>query len=366
MTIGYLVRTASVTLDSQGNGSITLGPDTSEYWAPNFVRIGTNSTNKTVSYLGLYQGAIGVQDATTFIDETYLGNGDISSVVAGTIVQRGEAISVSWTGGTPGAVGILTVYGRVAGTLPELASVLGTIPGARFQGSNSVLLAGIDIYYLQGQGFSVPVNSTINSPIFNTYGAQGVLINALSLSPNPAKVTITWLYGPNNAATTGAEFIVAGNSFVPVQFIFPVLGAKAYISVTSPSGTNTNVQIDAVSSRYPGGNPQGTWDRNVLFRTINDPVNANSTNTHLVGRTWIGPARWHVDSGLSSWNALLYVVDLSGTAQLISTMSSGSPLQDVWVELPAAPIRWDFTNRTAASGFGSVWLIGSTISADFH
>lgn len=366
MTIGYLVRTASVTLDNQGNGTITLGPDTGEYWAPNFIRVGTNSTNRTVAYLAAYQGAIGVQDATTFVDETYLGNGDVSSVVAGTIVQRGEAISVAWTGGTPGTVAILTIYGRVAGTLPELASVLGTIPGARFQGSNSVMLTGIDIYYIQGQGFSVPINGQLNSAIFNTYGAQGVMINALSLSPNPAKVKITWLYGPNNAATTGAEFIVPGNSFVPVQFIFPVLGAKAYISVTAPLGASTNVQIDAVSSRYPSGNLQSTFDSNVLFSIINDNVGANGVVHHQAGRTWIGPARLHVDTALATWVLQLEYLDLNSQTKLISTIPSSGPRQDIWVELPAAPIQWTFNNQTGAAGAYSAWLIGSTISADFH
>src|SRR6476619_5108285 len=149
MTIGYLTQTVSSTSDANGFAVAQLAPDTGEYWAPSLVRVGSsnNQPAPTPLYAALYHGASNVIDYTTFLDETYLGFGDTSSVIAGTIVQRGEALTVKWRGGTPGAVATLSIFGRNASTLPEVAGVLSPVPGARFRGADQSTLLPFDLSY---------------------------------------------------------------------------------------------------------------------------------------------------------------------------------------------------------------------------
>lgn len=162
MSVSYLQQVGIVRFDANGAGVAMVRPDVGQYWAPTFVTVSTRTRNTRsaggtepvgngTTVLGtfsnsftcsahcvLYHGAVTSLDASSFIDETYLGWGDTSSVVSGVIVKFGEALTAQWDGGTPFDTGIITVYGRSSSNFVELVSAMAeVIPGARFSGSSA-------------------------------------------------------------------------------------------------------------------------------------------------------------------------------------------------------------------------------------
>jgi hypothetical protein len=164
--VNYLQQTGSAIVASDGTATVQLGPSGSgEYWAPNIIRVSTNLTpqsvqNANASYCAVYHGSPAAVTPAAFLDDTYLGSGDSSSVVAGTIVQYGETLTASWQLAQPGDTAIATVYGRTADTLQDLQSVLSLIPGAKFSGNtgNAMQWAYND-FTVSGP---VAINSTTN------------------------------------------------------------------------------------------------------------------------------------------------------------------------------------------------------------
>lgn len=330
MTIGYLVRTKSVTLDANGNGKVVLAPDTGEYWAPNFVRVSTVSRAKSIAYCALYQGAINAADATTFIDETYLGNGDVSSIASGTIVQRGEAITAQWVGATAGDVAIVSLYGRVCDNLPEIANVLSTIPGARFQASNAATLTNIDTVYVPPQTVNLAANGQKNFG-FNVYGANGVYIYGANNGPQAVELRLAWSY-LTSGGSTNFDFVLPVGFSEPVEFIVPVLSSTAVFGVVAPTASNASVDIVVTSARQGVGIPQGLPDKNILFSRTNIAIGGSATDTFESGRTWLGRATWHVHSSVATWTARLQVYDKDGNLQDIS-FRNNSQIQMLIVQI---------------------------------
>lgn len=148
MTITYLSKIVSGVADSLGNVSVILRPDVGQFWAPSIVRVTTrltpqNNPNETnASYCAIFHGSVGAItgfivniDSSAFLDDTYLGSGDSSSVVAGSVIIPGEGIAATWTDVTPGDTVVLSLSGRSGNDLQELQSVLSPIPGAKFSGN---------------------------------------------------------------------------------------------------------------------------------------------------------------------------------------------------------------------------------------
>lgn len=141
MSLAYLQQTQAAQANAAGVAVVQLSPDASDFWAPGSIRVSTqvtpqNTVGANASYCAIYHGSISARDApTSFLDDTYLGSGDSSSAIASTVVQYGEALTIAWQNVTPGDTCIATVYGRSAGSLVELQSVLSPIPGAKFSGN---------------------------------------------------------------------------------------------------------------------------------------------------------------------------------------------------------------------------------------
>lgn len=132
MTSQYLNLSASTQLDSNGNGVAVLKPDANEFWAPDFLRVSTASQKVPFAYCAVYHVSPGVTiGPTSFIDDTYGGNNDTSSIISGTIVQFGESIVAQFTGGTPGDTAVLSIYGMHS-DLPIGMDVLPSSPGTHF------------------------------------------------------------------------------------------------------------------------------------------------------------------------------------------------------------------------------------------
>lgn len=150
MSTLYFSQTVSAVADIFGNATAILRPDVGQYWAPAQVRISTdqlrvptdlNPNFSVQAQCTLYHGAVSNQGFTTYIDSTFNGSGDTSSLVAGTIVMYGEALTVVWSNVEPGNTCILSVYGRSGNNLVELQEQLSPIPGARFAGNAGNLMS---------------------------------------------------------------------------------------------------------------------------------------------------------------------------------------------------------------------------------
>lgn len=134
MTSTTLTRTLSTRLDANGAGLIILRPDVGQNWAPLFVRVSTQSQQVPLAHCTVYHGSPGVPvQQSQYIDDTFLGNGDTSSIISGTPILYGEAIMFSFKLGTPGDTAIATVYGQTSDLPPNL-DLIPQVPGARFTG----------------------------------------------------------------------------------------------------------------------------------------------------------------------------------------------------------------------------------------
>jgi hypothetical protein len=104
-----LTYTASVTLDSDGNGTVQIGPSgTNETWFPSVASVSASS-NVSEATAKVYAGN-GLSQAY-FVDGTTWGStGDSTSNFSGP-VWLGQSIWCSWTGGDEGAIATLVITG---------------------------------------------------------------------------------------------------------------------------------------------------------------------------------------------------------------------------------------------------------------
>jgi hypothetical protein len=142
--ISVLQKIASTRIAADGTATISLRPDVGQYWAPTLVQVATrlspfntdnmDGINSAVAIL--YRGSTGgTVDNTNYIDDTYNGSGDSSSIISGTIISYGETITCVWSAGTPGDTATMLVFGRSSNNLVDLQRYLLPIPGTRFAGN---------------------------------------------------------------------------------------------------------------------------------------------------------------------------------------------------------------------------------------
>lgn len=106
-----LSRSASVVLDSSGNGTAETGPVLpGEIWFPVSVSISCTGTQPTtLATVYLYAGN-GISPQYQ-VDNTYDVLGASSSMISGQTLYAGQLVSGVWSGGPPGGSATLTVYG---------------------------------------------------------------------------------------------------------------------------------------------------------------------------------------------------------------------------------------------------------------
>lgn len=184
-------------LDSSGNGTIILRPDRGQNWAPLFVRVSSNNQGTPIPYCALYHGSPGVPaQATQFIDDTYLGNGDTSSMISGTPVLFGEALIFKFQNGVAKDTVSASVFGMTSDLPPNL-DLIPQVPGTHFSGHLiTEIVKDIDTNFV-----GVPLVSTgiFNSNIFDMrlFGSFYLELFALtSTSPatgiNPVQIMMNW------------------------------------------------------------------------------------------------------------------------------------------------------------------------------
>lgn len=134
MTVTTLKQVATTQLNASGDGTIVLRPDVGQNWAPLFVRVSTNSGVPSIAHCAVYHGSPGVPvQPSQYIDDTFLGNGDTSSIISGTAVLFGEAVIFQFTDGTPGDTATATIYGMQSDQPPNL-DLIPQVPGTHFAG----------------------------------------------------------------------------------------------------------------------------------------------------------------------------------------------------------------------------------------
>lgn len=101
---------ASVTLDSNGNGLVFIGPtNTYQVWKPSSAACVVSSQNSEPRFY-LYNGR--TVDQTRRIGGTWTGSND-STDLNGIVLYPGSVLTGQWIGGDPGATATLSLNGDV-------------------------------------------------------------------------------------------------------------------------------------------------------------------------------------------------------------------------------------------------------------
>lgn len=160
MTFEYLQSLNSAVFAADGTATVVVGPSSpSEWWAPTYVRVSVRNTGSTRPSCVVYRGAPGIIDASTYLDDTLFGVNDTTSIIAGQTVQFGEKITAVFRGGTPNAVAILSVNGRMSDLPPSQGESLPSVPGTRFIGHITVQELGVTSFPTGASSASISVPS---------------------------------------------------------------------------------------------------------------------------------------------------------------------------------------------------------------
>jgi hypothetical protein len=111
-----LSQSASVTLDSNGNGTVSVGPGVPGHiWMPQSVTISQTGAfpetgnSAEIPIVSIYSG--NSTDAANLVDATYQVLGAASSVISGQVIYPGQNISAVFQYGNAGALATITVSG---------------------------------------------------------------------------------------------------------------------------------------------------------------------------------------------------------------------------------------------------------------
>jgi hypothetical protein len=203
-------------LDANGDTLIVLRPDMGQNWAPLFVRVSTSGRNSPIAYCALYHGSPGVPvQQSQFIDDTFLGNGDTSSMISGTPVLFGEALLFSFQGGTPGDTAIATVYGMTSDIPPNL-DLLPQVPGTHFSGKPTTEIgtqldptppAVTRTLTLVHDGFYGSSRFDVRQWNGYSLSVQAITSSNPATNFNPVAIDIFWSADPNGVTTIYQESV---------------------------------------------------------------------------------------------------------------------------------------------------------------
>lgn len=329
--ITYLTATASTTLDSTGQGVAVVRPDTGQYWYPRMVRVSTVSQVGPFPYCAVYQGAPTVLDPTSLIDDTFVGNIDTSTIIAGTRTQFGQAISARWQYGNPGDTAVITVYGIVSDT-PILSdtSIVDT-PGTHFTGR-----ANVNVSLIPLQSVVIPAGSNVTFPTVYVGNTPFALLSLNSITSPYAsfQVFLNWHdeRGNFNPDVTD-RFTVLGTANYGLQMMIKPKLPRLRIVVYSPTAGTPEVRISLVSAQ---GSPAYVG-QTVL---VNQSGAAVTTSTNVdPDVNYIGDA--YVSCSLTgnpaTWSVVGRAYDMNNTAGrqfFLADQVSGPVRQHIYIPEP--------------------------------
>jgi hypothetical protein len=107
-----LARSASVVLDSNGDGTAEVGPAVpGEIWVPASCSISCGGSIPTTGSPSVYLYAGNGISQQYFVDSTYNVLGASSSMISGQQLYPGQNVFAVWTSGPPGETATLAVNG---------------------------------------------------------------------------------------------------------------------------------------------------------------------------------------------------------------------------------------------------------------
>jgi hypothetical protein len=343
MSITLLPKVGTVQLNASGAGTVTLRPDVGQYWVPTLVRVATRNSNSPKPYCAVYQGSLTltqIGDTSAFLDDTFSGNSDVSSIISGTVTQYGEAITAIWSGGIPGDIATLTVSGVTTDVPPTLENILPLVPGTHFAGKPSA-------------GASVLFNDTATISAAKTYPLNYVgNLNSFIVWSNPTghglKVELKF-YGDAAGTilldTYQIDMLAGDTCRQPVPILGPYLKV---VATPSAASTTFTLRVWATPER-------GIFDGMPIVLNepgaINAAIGANTTAILDSVEVLSGPATWEGFVSGGSYTASLEAVAFDGTTiQVLDVITSvGANLDRRLVYLPPAHIHIKLVNLLASA-----------------
>lgn len=100
---------ASVTLDTNGNGVASIGPNVGQHWVLGNIAVYV-STAVAEPQCAIYTNVVAPSNV---IDATYTGSRNSTDSAKGIRLGPGQKVIAAWVGGDPGAVATVSIYGTV-------------------------------------------------------------------------------------------------------------------------------------------------------------------------------------------------------------------------------------------------------------
>lgn len=351
MTLTYLnAQTKSAVLDANGNATIAVGPDgTSQYWLPVLTRVSTLSPQSAtvnppikslVPYCAVYLGTPGTTNPTAFIDDTYTGDSDASSIISGTVIPFGQTILANFLAGTPGDTAILTVYGFSSDT-PPTTTDLGTLPpGTHFAGKQNIQSAAKNYLFIGSSSTSVSVTYTIGY-----VGNKNALFVWAQAVINPSRVHLAFYGGTDyNQSFIDSYDIDMQNGDFAKQPV-PILGP--YLKITVTPGPSTPIVYSLrVSAQPQFGYYNGFQETQNEISQVAVAIAATTTTDVESPLVLEGPAVWTGNVANNNFTMYLIALDKDGNTYFRDQFNGTTPIfpsRPVW--LPPMHIRIRVVNQ---------------------
>jgi|SRR5882672_9633010 len=352
MSLDYLIKTGSTTFNSQGLGTVTLRPDVGQIWAPSFVRVSTASRTQVISgfntglaktpYCAVYQGPVTNLSATTFIDDTYQGNGDTSSVISGTITQFGEAVTAQFSGGTSGDTGVFTLYGRSSTDLPTLANQLSPIPGTRFAGGGiltPILINDVGTFN----------STTVFYPTKYIGDANYLMVDFQS--DHSAEVQLTFYADAAANSAIDTYYIDTLATLVarqPIPVLGPFVNITVFFAGVVPVFYNLEVYKMPIYGTFSGQGVEAA-----VFSKFFTAIGANTAIQLTSIAVLEGEVHWSGNVNVANYFIQLIATDFNGNQTILDQIDQGNvanALSSRTIYVPPMAIQAKIMNQTAGAG----------------
>jgi hypothetical protein len=236
MSQWYLQKTTTAQVDPNTLVAVaSLGPDVGQFWTPSLITVSTQTTpqnnfddafngfnNVSSPQCTLYRGqATNDPSSQQYVDDTFSGSNDATTILAGTVIQYGESISARWYQAQPRDNCVLTVYGRSANSLVELQEVLSPVPGTRFAGNSG---SGMVWHYEDDRRAApvFPFGTQFSSSSGDPIGSSPRIFPMGELVSATVTLTTTAAAGNRTVGLQGVALDVFNNVQVPVFQVWAV------------------------------------------------------------------------------------------------------------------------------------------------
>lgn len=362
----YLVKTGSVQLDSKGNGVLTIKPDVGQYWLPSMLRVSTINQAFPRAYCAIYHGGVGsaAVAATGFVDDTYTGNGDTTSMVSGLVVEYGEGITAQFIGGNPNDTATVTILGTSMSAPPGIGDMpppAGSHFSGKVEGSNVGGMISRPLSTIAANAvLSFPTTGTffvgnlpsiyLTASVGGTPGQQGLIIEAVFTSDSNG----------NNTVATHRWDILPGDT---IDQGVPILGPYMILEVFAGNASLTNFGMVLAQSPTLGTNYSGV--NGMDFVGIDtQTVNAGTdlfVDINLVKPGW---CKWSVGTSATAWFCKVFAIDSGLVKHLIDITDNGGPGKGFprLIYLPPSHIQFQFHNGDGTAQNVSLTMTRATNS----